>query len=110
MTMQTTLKIIAALFIGSLLSWFVTRYYYEDMNTSRAEALIAKEIQLLESVAPLKPPCDRFEDPQAIVIEQTKDHVLIWKMTGDKQKVEKFVVNQHFDSAYEVIENKCQAD
>lgn len=106
--MQTTLKIIAAFFIGSILSWFVTRYYYEDMNTSRAEAMIAKEIQILESVAPIKPPCDRLEDPQATVIDQNQNHVIIWKMAGDKQKIEKFVVNPKFESAYEVIKNECR--
>ncbi len=108
MNSRSIILLLAVIITTSLLTWYFTGLYYIDINNSRIENIITQEVALLEKVKKHKPPCEKISDSNRFIIENINDLVIIWKISGNNKNIEKFVVNNSFDSAYEEIDNICK--
>lgn len=108
MNRRSIILLLAVIIATSLLTWFFTRLYYVGVNKSRIEDIITREVALLEKVKNHKPPCGKISDANRFIIENFNDFVIIWKIVENNEKIDKFVVNNSFDSAYEEIDNICK--
>jgi hypothetical protein len=97
---------ISAIF-SSITTWYAASFYYMNSNTYTAERIITSEIALLEMTKEFPPPCDRISTSSMTPIVNDDNSVTVWKTSEDQLHIEKFVLNNDFDSAYEQVTNTC---
>lgn len=108
MNSRSTIVSLVLIIATGLLTWYFTRLHYIDINNDRIEDIITQEVALLEKAKQYKPPCEKISGSNRFIIDNTNDFVIIWKISEDNKKIEKFIVNHSFDSAYEEIDNICR--
>lgn len=108
MNSRSIILLLAIIFTTSLLTWYFTRLYYVDIINSRIEDIITQEVALLEKVKNHNPPCEKILHSDRLIIENINGFVILWRKSENNKEIEKFVVNNSFDSAYEKIDNICK--
>jgi len=105
--MKLALISLTTVVFTSVLTWYITTYYYQDLHFAISEDIISLEIKLLEETKTFLPPCNELQALNERVVVQKDDYIMIWRLAENKDLIEKFVINDSFDSAYEQIENSC---
>jgi hypothetical protein len=108
MKSRSTIVFLALIIATGFLTWYFTKLYYIDINNDRIEDIVTQEVALLEKAKKYKPPCQKINASNGFIIENTDEFVIIWKLSKNNKKIEKFVVNDSFDSAYEENDNICK--
>jgi hypothetical protein len=108
--MKSLIKSIILVILFSITSWYITRFYYLNIEENRREDIITSEIRLLESVKNIQPPCDKLLESSWPVVIQKEGYVFIWKIKSNRQFIEKFVIDSNYVSALDQINNSCSLE
>lgn len=104
--MKTLIPIILS-FIFAGLGFYSGMQYEESKKTYNAEAIIGKEIALLEQHKGAPECASARNTSKHLDTIETADATIVWQYSQTKDTLKRYVIDRDFNSAYEEIEAYC---
>lgn len=94
-------------FVFAAVGFLSGMQYEESMRTYNAEAIIGKEIALLEKHKNV-PGCDNIRNiSKYLNTTETTDAIIVWQYNRLNDALKRNVIDRDFNFAYEEIEHYC---
>ncbi|WP_038180734.1 hypothetical protein [Vibrio rhizosphaerae] len=97
------LSLVASFCIGAALS----SVYFENKISNFKEDIVSKEMSLLSMASNVSVPCNEIRKTDRWFSQEYKGFTIFWKKS-DSNAIVKFVVDDKYSSAVDMLDNSCQ--